>query len=139
MINYHVVVSSALILIIVGVIKLADGDGVERQSIYLQIGIAVVLFCWVVLCIFSAMSLRRPKHREAAAVAFDNGTKVSLPTLLYLLWLITCSSCCTQLFLLYRSLEYGWLMQHAPFLLTMLILRLRLRLKSASALCQTCY
>lgn len=74
-IQYHCVISAAMALIIVGITRLENGQDAEAtKSIFLKIGMTIVVLCWLVLLVWGLISLPRPKDIKIAT--YSNGSIV---------------------------------------------------------------
>jgi hypothetical protein len=73
-IQYHLVVRTALALIIIGIVKLEGGNA--GATVLMKIRIAVMFLCWVILVTWTLISLRS-YHNHVDAEVYADGTKVS--------------------------------------------------------------
>jgi hypothetical protein len=81
-IQYHFLISAAMVLIIIGIIRLENGTDLSpSDSIYLKVGFAVIVICWAVLMTWALLSLRQ---RPADATTYVHGTQVSISGILFL-------------------------------------------------------
>jgi hypothetical protein len=75
-IQYHCLITAAMALIIVGIMRLNDGtDLLPSNSIFMKIGFAVVVLSWFVLMVWALVSL---PQQYADAATYADGTKVSI-------------------------------------------------------------
>lgn len=75
-IQYHMLVSTALALIVVGVVHLMGNNAGSTTKVLMRVGAALVVVCWVLLLPWTAHSLLS-YQREGNAIAHAGGTKVS--------------------------------------------------------------
>ena len=63
-------------LIIIGIVRLENGtDLLPSDSIYLKVGFAAIVICWVVLTTWALLSVRQ---QLADAITYMSGTQVSI-------------------------------------------------------------
>jgi hypothetical protein len=75
-IQYHGLISAAMALIIIGIIRLQNGTDLSpSNSIYMKVGFAVLVISWFVLMTWALVSL--PKQYPDATT-YAGGTKVSI-------------------------------------------------------------
>lgn len=68
-------------MIIVGIIRLENGTDLSpSNSIFIKIGFAVVVICWLLLMIWALVSL---PQQYADATTYADGTKVSISYIRY--------------------------------------------------------
>lgn len=79
MIQYHVAVTAAIVLVIVGVVDVMNGKiKATSDSTLTKIGMAVIIVCWVVLFLAALVSMRHQSHIDGVAYAY--GSTVSSPS-----------------------------------------------------------
>lgn len=70
-----------MVLIIIGIVRLENGTDLSpSNSIYMKVGFAVLIICWLVLMSWALMSLRQ---RYADATTYADGTKVGVLYICY--------------------------------------------------------
>jgi heme exporter protein D len=82
-IQYHALVSIATGIIIIGLMRVYNLQDNLPTSVYLQVGMGVLLLCWVLIFGWAFFSLPIPEFRDLAV--FTEGTKVSPLLTLYLI------------------------------------------------------
>jgi hypothetical protein len=82
-IQYHMIVSGCLALIIYGVVTLTEGSVTHTSSILLKVGAAGIVVCYILLVGWAVMSLIMPRRGQPAA--YGMGSKVSLSLTYWLL------------------------------------------------------
>ena len=78
-IQYHLLVSGALGLIVAGVVLLQSGNGenLDTAASLMKVGSAIVLLCWVLLAVWAGVSLMGSRGRDwQAALDYVSGSKV---------------------------------------------------------------
>src|SRR3978361_2130109 len=76
-IQYHFLVSAALALIVVGVVFIENGNKGSTTSAVLKIGATLVLLSWILLIIWTSVSIGR-SQMDINALAYVDGTKVRI-------------------------------------------------------------
>jgi hypothetical protein len=61
---------------ITGRVKMESGKGGGSDEVFLKIGMVTILLCWILLLIWTLISLR-PYQKDTDAAAYADGTKVS--------------------------------------------------------------
>ncbi|MCJ1382350.1 hypothetical protein MMC17_005463 [Xylographa soralifera] len=74
-IQYHVTISIALILIIIGVVNLEGGTITATTSALLKAGAAILLVCWAALVFWVRVSMRE-QGKDTNATGYAPGTKL---------------------------------------------------------------
>ncbi|CAF9928923.1 MAG: hypothetical protein ALECFALPRED_004175 [Alectoria fallacina] len=75
--QYHLLVSAALGLIIVGVVFLENGNLSSNKRALLKIGAALVVLCWVLLLVWTLVSM--PSYQtDTSAAIYRDGSKLLL-------------------------------------------------------------
>ncbi|MCJ1292779.1 hypothetical protein MMC34_004332 [Xylographa carneopallida] len=74
-IQYHLVVSVALALVIVGVINLQSGIITTTTSVLLKVAAAILIVCWAALVLWTGVSMRK-QGRDTSAKGYAEGTKL---------------------------------------------------------------
>ncbi|OAF54504.2 hypothetical protein VC83_09030 [Pseudogymnoascus destructans] len=72
-IQYHLTVIAAMVLVIMGIVKLQDGASVG--NVLMKVGMGVVLACWAILAVWTLLSFRSSQEYAAGGLSAD-GTKV---------------------------------------------------------------
>ncbi|KFY98254.1 hypothetical protein V500_01751 [Pseudogymnoascus sp. VKM F-4518 (FW-2643)] len=72
-IQYHLIVIAAMVLVIMGIVKLQDGASVG--TVLMKVGMGVVLALWVILAGWTLLSFRSSQGYTAVGVPAD-GTKL---------------------------------------------------------------
>ncbi|KFY02097.1 hypothetical protein V490_00638 [Pseudogymnoascus sp. VKM F-3557] len=72
-IQYHLTVILAMVLVIIGIVKLQDGDSVG--TVLMKVGMGIVLALWAILAIWTLLSFRSSQGYTAVGVPAD-GTKL---------------------------------------------------------------
>lgn len=73
--QYHFLVSAAMVLVIIGITRVDKLLDTKQTSVYLQVGMGLLMLTWLVLLGWALASLPLPKYRDVAV--FPDGTKVS--------------------------------------------------------------
>ncbi|MCJ1391435.1 hypothetical protein MMC18_004299 [Xylographa bjoerkii] len=74
-IQYHVAVSVALVLIIIGVVNLEGGTSNATTSALLKAGAIILIVCWVALVFWTQSSMRQ-QGEDIHAMGYAEGTKL---------------------------------------------------------------
>jgi hypothetical protein len=72
---YHIIVSAVLVLLVVGIVNIGDGNA--GRITLVKIGIALTLLCWVVLMAWTLVSLRSHQS-DVTSEGYADGTKVRI-------------------------------------------------------------
>lgn len=81
-IQYHLLVSGALGLIIAGIVGLENGNLSSSTHVLLKAGAALLVLCWFLLLCWTAVSLLSSKKHTQVTAAGD-GSKVCLHQCVY--------------------------------------------------------
>lgn len=73
--QYHTLVSVALIMVIISIIKLESGKKTPTTSNLIKIGITLLILAWVLLVVWTFLTWRS-KSVERMAPGFADGTRV---------------------------------------------------------------
>lgn len=74
--HYHLLVTAGLVMVIIGIVHLINGEMGNSTKILLRVGIAVVVLCWGLLFPWIFISFT-PRQRDKNAPAYAEGTLVS--------------------------------------------------------------
>lgn len=77
-IQYHLLVATAIALVIVGIVNLSEGKATSTTDDLIEAGAAIILLCWVLLVFVSFWSLHSSKRGQLRSQLHVNGSKVSL-------------------------------------------------------------
>jgi hypothetical protein len=96
-------VSTFVVLVVIGVVHLTDGNIQPTSKVLLKVGAAGVSICYALLALFTYCSLRLP--RISGVKAYSTGTK-ACPSPVYDFATNNKYSCYTELRLLYHLLQF---------------------------------
>ena len=72
-IQYHLLVSTCLMLVVIGVVNLSKGTMTSTLKVLMRVGAAGVVVCYVLLAGYILLSYRLPQRDENSA--YNMGTK----------------------------------------------------------------
>jgi len=75
-INFHVVVSAAVIAVVIGIVHVENNHQKPSDSHIIKFGLAIVFICWLTLFAWALLSLRGHKHTDP--LFYANGSAVRL-------------------------------------------------------------
>jgi len=74
-IQFHLTVVVAVVLVVIGVVRLTGTHPQESDTKFSKIGVVIIFLCWVILVAWTAASFRFSQY-DKQAPAYRNGTKV---------------------------------------------------------------
>lgn len=77
---HHGIVSTAIVLVVIGIVNVVKGLSTTQDSGLIKAGLAMLVVSYVILLIWTAISLRVPDHSKNDT--FIDGTLVSPPLLI---------------------------------------------------------
>jgi type III secretory pathway component EscS len=75
-INFHVIVSAAVIAVVIGIVHVENNHQKPSDSHIIKFGLAIVFICWVTLFSWALLSLRAQEHTDPRFYA--NGSVVRI-------------------------------------------------------------
>jgi hypothetical protein len=75
-IQYHVLVIGAIVLVIIGVLKEIN-DEPHTPGVLMKIGVIAILLSWIILCIWTLISWFGSPENTSQNMAYGGGTTVS--------------------------------------------------------------
>jgi hypothetical protein len=97
----HAIVTTGMVLVVIGIVNVVEGVSTTADSGLIKAGLAVLVLAYVVLLIWTSISLGCPFRPRSEP--FNDGTVVSYPLPIWRLSLLSLSSCCIPLLLLCLS------------------------------------
>ena len=115
-IHFHLIIVVAMVLVIIGLVKLTGNNPQESDTKLPKIGAVIILLGWAVLVGGTAFSFRSSQY-DKQAPAYRSGTKVSLSSSFQVQqMLMRKNSCSTESPSLYRLLASESSTQCSPIL-----------------------
>jgi predicted tellurium resistance membrane protein TerC len=78
MLQFHLIIVVAVVLVIIGVVKLMGSNPTEADTKLPKAGVVILIVCWAILVVGTAASFG-PSQYERPAPAYRSGTKVFPP------------------------------------------------------------
>jgi hypothetical protein len=80
---YHIVVTTAMVLMILAIINITKGQGTSVSAMHIRLGFGLLIASWVVVCFWTILSLKAPNFPNVVTIrerAHRSVISISLPS-----------------------------------------------------------